>query len=73
MSRLFILSRLYKWWGCWDVSNQVGCQVAPSDRTVILTCGVLLSQLIIGLSLRWLTAPADRTVILTCGVMLIQR
>jgi len=52
-----------------DVFNLVGRQVAHGDRTVILTCRVLLSQLIIGLSLRWLTEQADRTTILT----LVQR
>jgi len=50
MSHLFILCRLYKWWGRWDISNLVSRQVAPADCTVILTCGVLLSQLIVGLS-----------------------
>jgi len=43
MSHLVILSRLSKWWGHWDVSNLVGHQVRPIDRTVIITCVVLLS------------------------------
>jgi len=64
---------LYKCRGRWDVSNLVDCQVAPADRTVILTCEVLLSQLIIGVSLLWLTARTNRTLILTCEVLLIQR
>jgi len=40
MPRLFILGRLYKWWGCWDVTNLIDRQAAHVDRTVILTCGV---------------------------------
>jgi len=32
----------------WDISTLIGRQVAPADRTVIITCGVLLSQLIKG-------------------------
>ncbi|AES76506.1 transmembrane protein, putative [Medicago truncatula] len=54
--------------GC---SNLVGCQAAPVDRTVILTCGVYTISIDLGLSLRWLTALVDRTVILTCGVLLL--
>jgi len=45
MSRLFILDRLYKWWGCWDVTNLLwSIPPASADRTVIFTCGVLLIQ-----------------------------
>jgi len=54
-------------------SNLVGCQVAPTDRMVILTWGVYTILVDIGISLRWLIAPADRTVILTCRVLLIPR
>jgi len=72
MSCLVILSRLYKWWGRWH-SNLVGCQVAPVDRTVILTCGVYTISIDLGLSLQWQTVSGHRFVILTCGVLLIQR
>jgi len=54
-------------------SNLVGCQAAPADCTVILTCGVYTFSVDFGLSLGWLIAPADHTVILTCRVLLIQR
>jgi len=40
MSHLFILGRLYKWWGRWDVTNLIGRQAASADHTVIFTCGV---------------------------------
>jgi len=53
-------------------SNLVGCQAAPVDRMVILTCGVYTISVDLGISLRWLTTPIDRTVILLCGVLLIQ-
>jgi len=40
MSHLFVLGRLYKWWGRWDVTNLVGHQAAHAHHTMILTCGV---------------------------------
>jgi len=40
MSRSFILGRLYKWWGCWDVTSLIDRQAPPVGHTVIVTCGV---------------------------------
>jgi len=69
MSRLFILGRLYKWWGHSDVTNIIGRQVALVDRTAILTCGVYTISIDFGLSLQCLVAPADHSMVLTCGVL----
>ncbi|AES60203.1 hypothetical protein MTR_1g042230 [Medicago truncatula] len=54
-------------------SNLIGCQVAPADHTVILTCGVYNISVDFGLSLQCLVAHTGHTVILTCGVLLPQR
>jgi len=45
MSRSFILGRLYKWWGRWDVTNLIGRHVAPTGHTLIFTCEVYTSRL----------------------------
>jgi len=45
MSRSFILDRLYKWWGRWNVTNLIDRQAAPTGHTMTLTCGVYTSQL----------------------------
>jgi len=70
MLRLFILGRLYKWWGRWYVSNLIGCQNATADRTAILMCGVYTISVDFRLSLQCLVAPSGHTAILTCGVLL---
>jgi len=54
-------------------SNLIGCQAAPDDRMVILTCRVYTISVDFGLSLQYLVAPAGHTMILTCGVLPPQR
>ena len=68
MLRLFILGRLYKWWGRWDVTNLEGWKLHLLIKRWFIRVGSInLGEL--DLSILSLVAPVDHTVILMCRVL----